>query len=101
MPFRPSWIYPSVAEIDVIWIATTSADVVGLDGVNQLWCQMLNCPMRCAYRAFMVRATCRPDKAFTPHPALLPTLNLPHYWQSLFYTTRMISYACASAVEEE
>ena len=28
---------------------------------------------------------------------LLPTLNLPHYWQSLFYTTRMISYACASA----
>ncbi|KDV20269.1 hypothetical protein BW73_06920 [Escherichia coli O111:NM str. 01-3076] len=53
--------------------------------------------MRCAYRAFLVRATCRPDKAFTPHPALLLTLNLHHYWQSLFYTTRTISYVCASA----
>ena len=40
---------------------------------------------------------CRPDKAFTPHPARLLTLNLHRYWQSLFYTTRTISYACASA----
>ncbi len=39
--------------------------------------------MRNAYRAFLVRAT------------VVTYSKSHHYWQSLFYTTRTISYACA------
>ncbi|MDD9847034.1 hypothetical protein BZG30_17095 [Escherichia coli] len=41
-------------------------------------CAMPDATLCASYQAYGLRAKCRPDKAFTPHPAVV------HYYQRIF-----------------